>query len=159
MKIAYPIQIQKIKPSFEFYDEVVEMNLTAKEYINGFKWCEKIREEYLYLNLGSTICVFLYHIDNIQKEDEADNILWVIVGDLPSMYLDTFNVKSLKEVLETYAELAEDWADNILKNKSVKNCFPFDEKPNLELANQLKSRVNFITNTLIKNIYEIQLIK
>jgi hypothetical protein len=74
------------------------------------------------------------------------------------MYLDTYNVKSLKEVLENYADLAGEWADKIIAKKSVKNCFPFDEKPNLKLAKLLKSRVAFIVINLLNNIEDIKLV-
>ncbi len=73
------------------------------------------------------------------------------------MYLDTYNVKSLKDVLETYADLGGDWADNIIAKKSLGNCFPFDEKPSLELAMLLKSRVQFIRSSLLENINDIKL--
>jgi hypothetical protein len=157
LKTSYPIPLKKIKPSLEFYDEVIKMNLEAEEYINGFKWCKQIKEAHLYYNLGSTLCVFLFNIYNIQSTDEADNVLWIIVGDLPSMYLDTYNIKSLKEALENYAELGGEWADNIITKKSVKDCFPFDEKPSLKLAKLLKSRVEFIRSNLLDNIEDIKL--
>ena len=158
MKTSYPISLQKIKPSLEFYDEVIKMNAAAEAYINGFKWCKQINEAHLYYNLGATLCVFLFKIDNIQSKDEADNNLWIIVGDLPSMYLDTYNVKSLKEVLENYADLAGEWADKIIAKQSLKNCFPFDEKPSLKLAKLLKSRVEFINSNLLNNIEDIKLV-
>ena len=50
-----------------------------------------------------------------------------------------------------------DWADNIIAKKSLENCFPFDEKPSLKLANLLKSRVQFIRNNLLENIKDIKL--
>ena len=100
-----PISTDDLKPTLKFYDEVLEMNVQAEKYITGFKWCKKINNSQIYYNLGSTLCVFLFDIDNSQSVEEGDNILWVIVGDLPSMYLDTYSIKSLKEPLECYTDL------------------------------------------------------
>ncbi len=109
----------------------------------------------MYFNLGSTICIFLFEIVNNQSKE--DNRIWVISGDLPKMYLDTFGPQSIKEVLDDYSDLAEEWADNIIAKKSIKNCFPFEAKPTIELAGMLKQRVHFIRNTILKNTTDIRL--
>jgi len=75
------------------------------------------------------------------------------------MYLDTVNVKSLKTALEVYADLGDDWADKIIAKKPLSDCFPFDEKPSIKLAKQLKSRVGFIKSNILENIVDIELIK
>ena len=157
MTIHYPIATKDINTSIEFYEEVLERHIVAHDYLIGFKWCDAIKNAYLYYNLGATLCVFLFDIENNQARDEADNHLWVITGDLPNMYLDTESVKSLKDVLDVYADLSEDWADAILAKRSVEDCFPFDEKPSIKLAKLLKKRVDFIRNTLIDNVVNIEL--
>jgi hypothetical protein len=158
MKVYFPISVNSIPSYIEFYDEVLEMDYEATEYLNGFKWCKKIKEKYLYYNLGSTLCVFLFDIENKQSKEKGDSLLWVIVGDLPSMYLDTFNVKTLKEALETYIDLANDWADKIITKQQMENCFPFEVKPTIKLAKALKSRVKFIKNNLMKNITDVDIV-
>lgn len=157
MNVAYPISTTNLNPTLEFYEEVLEMKMRAEKYITGFRWCDGIKSTQLYYNLGSAICVFLFNIENNQSLDVADNKLWVIVGDIPSMYLDTFDVKSVKEVLAIFSDLGEDWADNILANKSVEDCFPFEEKPSVHLANLLKSRISFIRTTLLEEIEDVKL--
>jgi hypothetical protein len=158
MNRIYPISIKKIDASLEFYIEVLKTHSEAEVYLSEFKWCEKIIDSHLYYNLGNTLCVFLFNIENNQSTEEGDNFLWVIVGDLPSMYLDTYYAKSLLQALETYIDLGNNWANNVIGKKSLKDCFPFDEKPNLELARLLKSRVEFIRNTLLTNIIDIKLV-
>jgi hypothetical protein len=155
----YPIAMTSIREDVEFYHEVIAMELEASAYLSRFKWCDKIKEKYLYYNLGTTLCVFLFDIKNNQSSDIGDNLLWVIVGDLPSMYLDTYHIKTLKEALDLYAYLGGDWADKIIAKKSLKKCFPFDEKPSIELAQLLKTRVKFIKENLLENINDISIVQ
>ena len=100
MKTIYPISIKSITNSLEYYKEVLQLEKEASGYLSGFKWCKKIKEKYIYYNLGSTLCVFIFEIENSQSLVIGDNILWIIVGDIPNMYLDTNSVKTLKEALE-----------------------------------------------------------
>ena len=153
----YPISFTNIDNSLEFYDEVLKVKSEAYEYINSFKWCEKIVDSQLYFNLGSAFCVFIIDIVNNQSKDKADNKLWVIVGDLPSMYLDSHNVKSLKDSLEVYVELAEEWVENVIAKKSVKECFPFHKKPSMKLAKFLNNRIGFISTEILENLDDIVL--
>lgn len=96
---------------------------------------------------------FLFEIEN--SESVNDNYLWVIVGDIPPMYLDIHGPKTTKEVLEDYVELAEDWIEHVKLGKSTKDCYPFKAKPTLEMAKLLEKRTSFIKGTLINNIEDI----
>jgi hypothetical protein len=131
------------------------LHAQAGKYLLSFKWCKKIIESNLYLNLGSTLCIFLFEIENIASSE--DNFLWIIVGDIPSMYLDIHGPKSTVQVLENYIGLSQDWIDDIKAGKSIDNCYPFNAAPTIEMANLLQKRTLFMKNTLIKNIDDIPL--
>jgi hypothetical protein len=109
----------------------------------------------VYLNLGSTLCIFLFEIDNFASRD--DKYLWVIVGDIPAMYLDTHGPRTTRQVLEDYVKLAEDWIAHVKHRKSVQNCYPFNAKPTIEMAAMLEKRVSFIKGTLIDNTEDIRI--
>jgi len=153
--MTYPIESEFITPSLEFYSEVVEQKDRAFAYIESFKWCGNVKNSSLYLNLGSVICIFLFEIDNLASKD--DNFLWIVVGDLPSMYLDVYGSKTTVEVLERYSGLARDWISNVESNLSVEDCYPFEVGPTKEMAQMLKKRIRQIEESIMPNIDEIEL--
>lgn len=155
--MKYPIDFKQITNKTEFYLELVKGHEEAMAYLMSFAWCRKITNSYIYLNLGSTLCIFLFKIENAASSD--DNHLWVIVGDIPPIYLDTHGPKTTKEVLEDYIRLAADWIKHIKEGRSIKECYPFNSKPTLEMAMLLEKRIAFMENTLISNIEDIPLIK
>ncbi|MGY0039916.1 hypothetical protein [Pedobacter sp. NJ-S-72] len=61
------------------------------------------------------------------------------------------------EEAENYVSLSEDWISNVESGLSVKDCYPFDADPTLEMADLLKRRVAIIENSIIPNIDEIEL--
>ena len=152
-KMKYPINFKEIKPKLQYYSEVVDVYKTAEKYLLGFDWCKNIKNSALYTNLGETFCVFLFEIDNSASDE--DNFLWIVVGDLPSMYLDIHGCKTTKEVIENYVELAEDWIKHVRANKPVDERYPFNVSPTLEMAELLEKRTYFMRNTLIENIEDI----
>ena len=153
--MKYQIAFKSITTKTEFYSEIIEMNKKASDYLLSFDWCRKIKTSSIYLNLGPTLCIFIFEIENSASID--DNFLWVIVGDIPSMYLDTHGPKSTVEVLEDYINLADDWIAHVKEGKSVKDCYPFRAEPTIEMTDMLEKRSHFIKNTLIHNIENIPL--
>lgn len=153
--MRYPIKFKELKKSDEFYSDVIDLQNEASSYLSAFKWCNKIIDCDLYLNLGSSVCIFLYEIENTASNN--DNLLWVVVGDLPPMYLDTYGARTTKEVLEDYVKLAGDWISKVKKGTSTEDCYPFKASPTIEMAELLNKRVIFITDVLINNIDDLPL--
>lgn len=95
----------------------------------------------------------MFEIDN--SAGDEDNFLWIIVGDLPSMYLDTYGPTSIRDALANYTALADDWIGHIKAGKSIADCYPFNAEPTLELAELLQRRTTFIKNSILKHIDDI----
>jgi len=153
--MKYPKRVKDLTAALDFYPEVIEMHQKASLYINDFAWCREVKNSILYLNLGSTLCVFLLEIDNSASNE--DNFLWIVVGDIPSMYLDVYGAKTTIEVLSRYSALAKDWIFNVEHRLSINHCYPFYTGTTMEMAYMLKKRVDFIEKTIIPNIDEIKL--
>lgn len=151
--IKYPISYKEFKPTLQYYPEIVDIHIKAEKYLLSFDWCENIKDSALYVNLGKMFCIFLFEIGNSASKE--DDFLWMVAGELPSMYLDVHGCKTIKEVVEGYVELAENWIKHVKTNKSVDECYPFNASPTLEMAELLEKRTSFIRNTLIENIEDI----
>ncbi|WP_184545844.1 hypothetical protein [Mucilaginibacter sp. FT3.2] len=153
--MSYPINFKNIHPEVDFYSELDAAHRKAEDYLLGFKWCAEIKDCFLYYNLGEIFSIFLFEIENTQSA--GDRFLWIIVGDIPSMYLDIYGTKSTVEVVEDYIKLAADWIVNVRARKSVEDCYPFDAEPKIELANLLAKRIAFMKDALLNNMDEVAL--
>jgi len=64
-----------------------EMHETATNYLESFKWCQRIEESYFGLGVGGIVAVLLMKIK--LSQENVDELLWVVVRDLPPAYLVT----------------------------------------------------------------------
>lgn len=149
----YPLSYKKITADIDFYQELNAIYKEAENYLLGFKWCQEIKNSFLYTNLGEVLCIFLFEITNTQSSE--DNFLWVMVGDFPPMYLDVYGAKTTKQVVEDYINLAQDWIDRVKQGNPVNDCYPFNAAPTLELAELLEKKIWFMKNELLNNMTDI----
>ena len=127
---------------------LLNLHNEAKAYLENFDWCLSIknswneREYSFYDKIG----VFLFEIEPANQN--VDDFVWIIVGDLPTVYLDK-SVSSGTEAVEIYCELMEDWIEHVVAGKTVEDCFPIPNAPTAENATLLKSRTEFIRENLL----------
>ena len=134
-------EIEEIQSILGLYDE-------AREYLESFDWCVSTKKVWYDKDHGiyEKIGVFLFEIEPLN--DTVDDFIWVIVGDLPSVYLDK-SVTTGQEALETYCELMQEWADNIKSGKSLDECYPVPVDTTIENAELLSGRISFIRRELL----------
>ncbi|RZK05537.1 MAG: hypothetical protein EOO46_15785 [Flavobacterium sp.] len=120
----------------------------AKKFVQSHKWCRKAVTGWYdeKVSLLDKLGVFLFEIEPINAD--VDTYVWIIVGDLPSVYL-VASIKTGEEALETYCELMEEWANNVLKGCSLDECYPVEAEPTTENAELLKSRTVFIRKEIL----------
>jgi hypothetical protein len=149
----YPVKIENISPGLEFYEEVQLLINESKEYLSSYRWCKKIHKGWLFTNIGHAVCIFLYEIENTQSPE--DNYLWVMTGDLPAIYLDTYNVKTTKDVIENYIYLVNDWIKHAEAGDSLDECFPFISEVSVSAIEMLKKRSELLTNSILSSIDDL----
>lgn len=120
----------------------------AKSFLSSRKWCKKVEKGWYDedFSILDKLGVFLFKIQPIN--DDVDNNIWIVIGDLPSVYLDA-SVETGKEALETYCELMSEWVDNVLKGQSLEESYPVEAEPTEENAELLKKRIAFIRRELL----------
>lgn len=133
-----------------------EMSKSAMSYIENFKWCIKVKNSYFGLGVGGIVAVFLFEIITNMVEEELN--VWVIVGDIPPLYITTEDAPNPACALDSYIGAMEEWVEAVLKGKSVKNLAPVNEKASVENAKMLKSRLEFIDNKILVD-YKDDLVK
>jgi hypothetical protein len=152
--MPYPININKITASsIEFYDEVSLLLTEAKKYLAEHPWCSRILNGWLFTNIGKVFCIFLFEIENAQSV--KDNYLWVIVGDIPPMYLDRFDVSGTREVVETYIYLVDEWIAAVENKESLEEVYPLDSDTSEASIQMLKERLKFLQDEILPNIEDL----
>ena len=151
--MKYPINVELINRELDYYEEVMALHQEAVAYLKSFRWCKEINRSHLYTNLGTVFCIFLFDLDN--SASTKDNLLWVVVGDIPPMYLDTFGPRTTVEVVEDYVRLAEDWIGQVKIGESLDRCYPFKANATVQMAKLLERKISFMKNTLVANIDNI----
>ena len=143
------IDIEQIyRSDIRYKDEVIEQAQEAKTYLTSFSWCKRIVSGSLAQGFGYILCIFFFEIEAV-KGSGADDKLWVIVGDLPSAYLDTIEYKTAHEALDFYCFLMEEWVEHIKAGKSLEECYPVNVEPTLEHANMLATRIQLIKSDFL----------
>ncbi|NEU06984.1 hypothetical protein GZH53_01555 [Flavihumibacter sp. R14] len=127
---------------------ILKLHDQAKKYLRSFDWCVEIKKSWYDHEYGifEKVGVFLFEIQPI--DEGVDDFIWVIVGDLPSVYLDK-SITTARRALETYCELMEDWVENVVEGRSVLESYPVPVDPNIENAELLSSRIRFIRRELL----------
>jgi len=127
---------------------ILNLQNKAKNYLESFEWCVKTKKSWYENEFSSydIIGVFLFEIEPI--DENVDDFIWIIVGDLPSVYLDK-SVDSGKEAIEIYCELMENWIENVKNGESLEECFPVPVDPTIENADLLESRIALIREILL----------
>jgi hypothetical protein len=151
--MEYPINIDNITPSLEFYSEVASLAEESKKYLIRQEWCRGIRNGWLFTNLGKVLCIFLFEVENEQRPE--DNLLWIIVGDLPPMYLDTSSVSDNTEAVEVYIQLVIDWIDHLESGEPLDDCFPLEAEQSAESIQMLKGRMTLLQYTILPEIEKL----
>lgn len=57
--MKYPVTIESINSSTEFYSEVNVLVNEAKRYLKEHPWCKEIHSGWLFTNIVYAICIFL----------------------------------------------------------------------------------------------------
>lgn len=132
----------------EEFKRILKLHDEAKGYLESFHWCLKTKKGWYDNDHGiyEKVGVFLFEIQPI--DNRVDDFIWVIVGDLPSVYLDK-SVKTGKEALEIYCNLMMEWAENVKNGRSVSECYPIPVEPIVENAELLENRIVFIRRELL----------
>ena len=142
------IDINDIKVSdIEFADEVYNLALEAKEFLTNQKWCKKVKRVLFDRGWGYLLCIFYCEIE--PKGEGVDNAVWIIVGDIPSAYIDVESAKDGEEALKCYVDIMEDWVNTIKKGKSVDDCYPVKVLPTPENATMLETRLRLIKEEML----------
>jgi hypothetical protein len=124
-----------------------EMLLEAERYLNKLKWCARINESYFGIGIGGIVAVFLFRITPCHNG--VDDFVWVIVGDIPPLYITVDNAPNPACALDAYLGAMSEWAEAAISGKSISALPPVYADPTPENGRKLKGRLEFIDKELL----------
>jgi hypothetical protein len=114
----------------------------AERFLLSFKWCTGIVEAWLGIGVGGVVAIFLFEIK--PSKPDVDDVLWVVVGDIPPAYLVVDDSPTPKAALATYIAEARRWISAVTSRSELTDCIPVNAPPTDENANRLESRLGFL---------------
>ena len=126
-----------------------EMASAAASYVTSFAWCEGIKEEYAGIAIPGVIGVFLLRI--VPASPEADEWLWVIVGDIPPAYITLDDCPNAATALDGYIGAMQEWADAVKQGRPVDELIPVNAPATSDYAEMLESRLRFLESRVLSD--------
>jgi len=119
----------------------------ARNYLTSRRWCRTVIDAHLAFGIGGVVGVFLF---SIEPTDAAfDDILWVVVGDLPPAYLVCDNAADWRGALNAYIYEMRRWIAAVRSGASFDDFIPVAAAATSEHADMLEMRLDFIQHRII----------
>jgi hypothetical protein len=124
-----------------------EMEARARAFLTRFSWCVAIEDLYFGEGIGGVVAVFFARIK--PSRPEVAEHLWIIVGDLPSAYLVTYESPNPKLAFEAYVFEMRKWVALAKEGKSSPDVIPVNVPSTREWADSLEGRLNLLEEKII----------
>ena len=116
-------------------------------FLESHNWCKNIKNGYLDFGIDGILGVFYFEIET--NSVNADNFLWVIIGDLPPAYIAINDCPNGYCALDAYVGEMQEWIKAVKNGQSVGDLIPVNVEPNLKNASLLENRLNFIDSKIL----------
>ena len=127
--------------------EVAELAQRASTFLLSHASCRSITSVHLAWAIAGVVGVFQLRLVPTRKD--IDDTLWVIVGDLPPVYLVCDESPSWREALENYVYEMRKWVSAVRKGDALTDIIPVNVEPTLSWADQLDGRLSFISDRIL----------
>lgn len=126
----------------------------AQRFLLSHSWCRAVRSLSLKKWIEGVFALFYAEIIP-ESEGNADEAVWVIVGDLPPAYLDMPSVPTVREAIDAYIGAMQEWVDAVREGKPVDELIPVYYRhsfvpvpPTLRFAEMLAVRLKHLEKIL-----------
>ena len=118
----------------------------AREYLLGTGYWRRVESLRCGLEVEGVVGVFLAAAEPARAD--VDREVWVVVGDLPPLYLVTDEIATPAAALAAYIEHRRAWVEAVRGNHSVADLAPVDVEPTREWADALDARLRLLATYL-----------
>jgi hypothetical protein len=118
----------------------------ARTYLLGTGYW--LRVERLEYGMGVEPVFAVFRAEAEPVAPHIDREVWVVVGDLPPLYLVTDDIETPEEALAAYIDHRRAWVDAVRANLSVADLAPVNVEPTKEWAEALAGRLDMLQELL-----------
>jgi hypothetical protein len=122
----------------------------AVRYVRSFQWCTDLHEQFFGDGYGGIVALFLFRV-TIRKVKNPEWI-WVIVGDIPSAYMEFEPFHSPRAALLRYIEGVEEWLTANDEERQSGDLIPIDVPPGAESIEMLRGRMETLRSSILPNL-------
>jgi hypothetical protein len=137
--------------------ELTELAKEARAYLEYHTWCKGVEKIDFALGFSK---VAVFHCRIKPRPGEGQD-LFVIVGDIPPLYLDLEDAPTAHEALEMYVDIMIALCDTYEDGESLDEYPPLRERgswrvlePNNVMIKALRGRMSFIERNLVTDDIE-----
>lgn len=127
---------------------LTKMLAEARNYLTKHNWCGPIIEEFFGLGVGGLVAVFLFRIQ--PGKPSADSLVWVVVGDIPPLYISTDDAPNPACALDAYLGAITYWAKTAIAGGSMADAPPINATPSPQNGKALLGRIEFIDREILQ---------
>jgi hypothetical protein len=119
----------------------------AIAFLESQPWCGGVVGGELAFAVSSVVGVFKLRVR--PKRPGVDDVLWVVVGDVPPAYLVLDNAPDWQAALAGYIAEMGRWVAAVKSGAPLDNVIPVAAAPTAEHAAMLESRLAFLRENLV----------
>ena len=149
--VPYAVPIEDLRGEDDTDTNLLrDMAEKAVQYVRSFEWCIEIHEQYFADGIGGVVALFLFRL-SIQ-EIAAPEWVWIIVGDLPPVYLGFEGFPTPYAALLLYIEGVEEWLAASPEERASGDLIPIEVRPQAEFLEMLRGRVEALRSAVLPHI-------
>ncbi len=137
------IPINDLRPPCSDHSEVRVLRVQ-----NEVVWCTSIVDCWFARGVGGIFALFLFQI--VPARADVDEWLWVMNGDLPSIYLSFQDAPSVKEAFSEYVQGMVRWATYVRSGEieEPESLPPVEIPETIQVADALQRRIDLLERIL-----------
>jgi hypothetical protein len=124
----------------------------AEDFLGSFAWCCGIKAARFGFGVSNIVAVFLFEIHPLRPD--VDDLLWVVVGDIPPAYLVTDDAPDPAAALGAYIREMRRWVEAVRSGTAVTDLIPVNAPPTSGNAEDLAIRLDFIEREILDRYRE-----
>jgi hypothetical protein len=123
----------------------------ARAHVEGWDSSPPVRDLVLAFGVAPLVGVFLVRFAQpiARGELAGGTEMWAVAGDLPAKCFETEDARVPSDALRLYCAIAEDWAETVLADGDLTQCYPIPVEPSHELGEMLQERIALLRKEII----------
>lgn len=126
---------------------VASLTARARSFLDGQRWVSRVQSVTPVLAIEGDLGVFRCAL--IPSQPDADVMVWVVVGDLPSAWVPHEPGDSWQDALHGYVAELGRWVEAARSGAPVDALVPVDLPPTAEHAERLATRLEHIRASFV----------